>query len=156
MFPPYLSFAFAALTSLLSPTLAQRTCKAFPDTDSWPTQAEWDSLWSQVDGRLLTPLPPASACHAEWPDYDPAYCRVLRSQWGTSQFHANDPISSLWQNYNNYSCMPEVAAPCTWTGYPIYVVNATETAHVKAAVDFAREKNVRLNVKSSGHDFLGR
>jgi len=35
-------------------------------------------------------------------------------------------------------------------------VNATNKDDVKKAVDFAKENNVRLVVKGSGHDYLGR
>lgn len=36
------------------------------------------------------------------------------------------------------------------------MINATCKEDVKAGVDFARENNVRLNVKSTGHDYMGR
>lgn len=45
---------------------------------------------------------------------------------------------------------------CSGRGYPAYVVNATTAAHVQAAVNFAREHNVRLSVKNTGHDVPGR
>lgn len=51
--------------------------------------------------------------------------------------------------------MPNGGA-CTNTGYPVYVVAAEEASDVKAAIDFARSHGIRLNVKSTGHDFLGR
>jgi hypothetical protein len=41
-------------------------------------------------------------------------------------------------------------------GYPVYVVNATSSKHVKAGVDFARKHNIRLIVKATGHDYMGR
>lgn len=56
----------------------------------------------------------------------------------------------MWQNYNNYSCSPEPNAPCTNAGYPVYVVAAKNADDVKAAVDFARTRNIRLNIKSTG------
>lgn len=62
----------------------------------------------------------------------------------------------MWQNHNNYSCVPNGKMTCSGAGYPIYVVDAREAGDVKTAIDFARVKGVRLNVKSTGHDFLGR
>jgi hypothetical protein len=35
-----------------------------------------------------------------------------------------------------------------------YVVLATKIEHVKAGVDFAREHNLRLIVRNTGHDFM--
>ncbi|KAL9090548.1 MAG: hypothetical protein Q9165_005309 [Trypethelium subeluteriae] len=57
---------------------------------------------------------------------------------------------------NNDSCIPDPSAPCTGLGYPIYVVNASSADGIKVAVDFARENNIRVNVKASGHDYLKR
>lgn len=38
----------------------------------------------------------------------------------------------------------------------MYVINATEPKHVQLGVDFARKTGVRLVVKNTGHDFLGK
>jgi acetylornithine/succinyldiaminopimelate/putrescine aminotransferase len=38
----------------------------------------------------------------------------------------------------------------------VFVVNATETHHVEAAVKFAKEKNIRLVIKNTGHSYSGR
>ena len=62
---------------------------------------------------------------------------------------------------NNDTCLPDLAslgsvASCLATGYPVYVVNASCAEDIKAAVDFARQNNIRLNVKASGHDYLKR
>lgn len=65
-------------------------------------------------------------------------------------------IGSLFQNFNNDTCLPDPAAPCSSGGYPVYVINATCADHIKAGVDFARKNNVRLIVKNSGHDYIGR
>lgn len=42
---------------------------------------------------------------------------------------------------------------CTVGGYPTYVVNASTVAQVQKAVNFARDSNLRLNIKNSGHDY---
>lgn len=38
----------------------------------------------------------------------------------------------------------------------MYVVNATEPKHVQLAVNFARNTGVRLIIRNTGHDFLGK
>lgn len=45
---------------------------------------------------------------------------------------------------------------CTLGGYPSYVVNASTVANIQLAVNFARNSNLRLVVKNTGHDSLGR
>ncbi|UKZ74474.1 hypothetical protein TrVFT333_002142 [Trichoderma virens FT-333] len=62
----------------------------------------------------------------------------------------------MWDKFDNYTCLPEENTPCSPAGYPAYVVNASTAEHVKIGIDFARKYNVRLNVKNTGHDYLGR
>jgi hypothetical protein len=131
-------------------------CKAIPGSPDWPSDADWGNLNAAVSGRLLRPNPPAAACHRGWAGYSAAQCALVSEGWRDSDWHANNPTSNMWQNYNNYSCPPDASAPCSTSGYPLYVVAAREAKDVKAAVDFARTRNVRLNIKSTGHDFLGR
>jgi FAD/FMN-containing dehydrogenase len=45
---------------------------------------------------------------------------------------------------------------CALGNMPSYVVNATSTDDVQAAVKFAARYNLRLRVKNSGHDYSGR
>jgi hypothetical protein len=35
-----------------------------------------------------------------------------------------------------------------------YVILATKKEHIKAGIDFARERNLRLIIRNTGHDFL--
>lgn len=49
-----------------------------------------------------------------------------------------------------------VSDNCTLGGYPAYVVNATRVEHVQLAVNFARNSGLRVVVKNTGHDSLGR
>ena len=59
-------------------------------------------------------------------------------------------------DYNDISCLPDPAQPCSSTGYPAYAVQAESAGDVQAAVNFAARTNVRLVIKSTGHDYLGR
>ena len=134
-----------------------RICKATPGSPGWPSVQEWASFNQSLGGVLLKPPPPGGACHPGEPNYDTALCSTVAALWTTSfEFHENDPISNAFNNWNNDSCLPSSEAPCSGEGYPIYVVNATKPEHVQRAIDFARQKDIRLNVKCSGHDYLGR
>lgn len=126
-------------------------CKGIPGQTGWPSSAEWKSLNNAVKGHLLKPTPPAAACHG----LTLGDCSAISSGFKDSAWHAGNPVSNMWQNYNNYSCTPS-STTCTGQGYPVFVVEAQGANDVKAAIDFARTKNIRLNVKSTGHDFLGR
>jgi len=45
---------------------------------------------------------------------------------------------------------------CTRGFYGLYVIQATTKEHIKAGVDFARKRNLRLIIRNTGHDFMGR
>ena len=137
------------------PSINGSSCKAVPDSPTWPSKAQWDALNSSISGQLLAPLPPAAVCDPAFSVYDNASCAYVTAEYGSSDFLAKDPISVDWPNWENDACLPDTHK-CNPKLLPRYVVNATESVHVKAGVDFARERNVRLNVKGTGHDFLGR
>lgn len=60
--------------------------------------------------------------------------------------------------FQNYTCDPfhPISKPCTLGNLAQFSVNATETSHVQKAVRFAALHDIRLVVKNTGHDFLGR
>lgn len=62
----------------------------------------------------------------------------------------------MWNQYNNDTCLPIPNTPCSGAGYPIYVVNASTPAHVQAGVRFAGRHGIRLVIRSTGHDYVGR
>ncbi|KAF2405056.1 FAD-binding domain-containing protein [Trichodelitschia bisporula] len=146
-----------ALLALLGPALAAQEpprCKAIPNAPSWPPDTAWAALSNAVSGRLLKPPPPAAPCH-QGPSYNAQRCSAVRNGWGTADWHIAHPTSVMWQNWANYSC-PLEGQRCDGTGYPVYVVAAKTAEDVSAAVRFAGAMNVRMNIKSTGHDFLGR
>lgn len=150
-----LLYTLTYISSLLCHVQAQDiTCKSTPYDASWPSIFQWNHLNGSLSGRLLHPSPPASACHSYLGSNET--CANITSSWSTFAFHQDNPISTAWNNMNNDSCLPSTSAPCSGLGYPVYVVNATSANDVKLAIDFARDNNVRLNVKASGHDYLKR
>ncbi|KAF4909658.1 FAD-linked oxidoreductase ZEB1 [Colletotrichum fructicola] len=116
----------------------------------------WAALNESLGGRLLQPAAPGAVCHPGEPSYDAGRCAAAQAGWSRFDFHKADPVSVMWDNWSNDTCLPDAAYLCRADGYSAFVVNATTPEHVKFGVDFAREKNVRLIVKSTGHDYLGR
>ncbi|KAE8440852.1 hypothetical protein EG329_006369 [Mollisiaceae sp. DMI_Dod_QoI] len=132
------------------------SCKAVPSSADWPSNVEWSRLNASISGRLIKTSPPGAVCHPTQPTFNVLACPVVQAGWLTSAWHTDDPVSSIMNNWNNDTCLPIPTDPCSGEGYPIYVVNATCAEDVKRGLDFAREKNVRLIVKGTGHDYLGR
>jgi FAD/FMN-containing dehydrogenase len=95
-----------------------------------------------VDGQLIAVQSPLDACRAN-PDGEP--CRTLFKELKNPYFIGDSPALTQTCGWID-----------AWTAEPsIYAVAAQETAHVVAAVNFAREKNLRLVVKGGGHSYLG-
>ena len=131
-------------------------CKSTPGSSGWPSPSQWSSLNRSLAGQLIKSSPPGAVCHINHSPYDPEACSVVQTGWKLSVWHTEDPVSSINDNWNNDTCLPIPKAPYSNTGYPVYVVNATSAIDVKKGVDFARKHNIRLIVKGTGHDYLGR
>ncbi|RDA89010.1 hypothetical protein CP532_0668 [Ophiocordyceps camponoti-leonardi (nom. inval.)] len=152
---PSLLFLFFALVN--AGFTSKPDCKTFPGDEVWPSEAIWTTLNHTLDGRLLTSSPPpGAACHVDQTYPNVRECQRLKEDWTRYQWHSEDPVSVMWDQFTNYSCLPDPSFPCSSQGYPPYVINASTSEHVKAGIDFAKEHNIRLVVKNTGHDFIGR
>jgi hypothetical protein len=146
---------FIVIIACLSPVTA-KFCKAVPGTPGWPHESSWNALNATLGGQLIKPVPPGAVCHPDQPTYDATNCPSVKVAWTNFSSVLEAPVRSAWNNFDNDTCLPDSQYPCSGAGYPQYVVNATNAAHVKAGVDFARKNNIRLIVKGTGHDYLGR
>ena len=149
----------AIMLSLVGQTVlwsssAAAVCKTTPSSPMWPCAADWQALNKTLSGRLLEPAPPAAVCHPTQPSFDAAVCK--NTDWTDATTYANDPLGIINPNWSNDSCLPQPKFPCTGKGFPVYVVNASSPEHVSTGIKFAKKHNIRLNVKGSGHDYLGR
>jgi FAD/FMN-containing dehydrogenase len=55
--------------------------------------------------------------------------------------------------------MPTVdpsSGDCTLGGFPVYSVNVSNVGQIQLAVNFARNANLRLVIKNTGHCYLGK
>ena len=130
---------FAGLTPRVA-ALAARTVR--PGEPGWPSPAEWAALNESVGGRLVQVQSAFTVCE---PDAGSAACGDLFQ-------NLMDPFY-IDQSVNLTQTLGWIDA---FTSEPsAYAVLAASSADVSAAVNFAREHNVRLVVKSGGHSYLG-
>lgn len=145
---------FLGYASSLSSSRPQ--CKTTPDSKEWPSDNEWAGLNRSISGQLIKTVPPGAVCHPDQAAFDVLACPSVIAGWKTSVWHTNNPVSSVQDNWNNDTCLPNPITSCSGAGYPIYVVNATCAEDVKWGIEFAGKNNIRLVVKGTGHDYLGR
>jgi FAD/FMN-containing dehydrogenase len=113
-----------------------------PGDPTWPSAATWEKLNQDVGGQLLKPESPF------------AHCGVMPLSAACSE--------GLAQLKNPYYIGDQPALTQTsgwvdaWTlQSSVYAVAARGTADIVAAVNFAREHNLRLVVKGGGHSYQG-
>jgi len=107
----------------------------------WPAPARWDALRSRTAGRLVEVRSPLDACRGS-----DAACRAL--------FHE---LKNPYFIGDQVGLTQTTAWVDAWAFAPsVYAVAAESAADVAAAVNFARDNNLRLVVKGGGHSYLGR
>lgn len=108
-----------------------------PGDPGWPAASEWERLRQRVSGNLIAIRPPLEACRSS---PGSAACQELFHGLKNPYFIGDSPALTQTCGWAG-----------AWTAQPsVYAVAARETAHVVAAVDFARENNLRLVVKAAG------
>ncbi|KAJ5387582.1 FAD binding domain protein [Penicillium cosmopolitanum] len=141
-------FTFITLAFLAaSPVIASSKCKTSPHDPTWPSTGEWTSLNQSIQGgstsnrpRMLLLLP-------------------RKPFQITTQLQRESNDYSIW---NNNSCLPPGVSGyskekgCSVGGLPRYIVNATTEQQVATAMKWASDHNIRIVIKSTGHDLCGR
>ncbi|KAK0716288.1 hypothetical protein B0H67DRAFT_487356 [Lasiosphaeris hirsuta] len=133
-------------------------CKYQPGDPSWPSTSEWASLNASLNGHLLKPEPPGSACYPG-PKYDADTCAFLVGPARATRFFLDDPLTSLVTWGEGATCLPMLnttGRTCAQGGFPVYVVNASSVRDIQTAVNFARNRDIRLVIKNTGHDFIAK
>lgn len=56
--------------------------------------------------------------------------------------------------FQNFTCSPftDRSIPCELGNFPSYVINVTGVADVQAGLAFAKQHNVRIIIKNTGHE----
>lgn len=152
------------------------SCNFLPSDQGWPTKSAWDALNATVHGRLIATIPAAHVCHD--PTYDEAACTQLKKDWDGPQAQYKiqhrasysrglkrltdlrlaslHPARSALPSSRTRPANPFTprSKPCTLGNYASYSINVTGTKDVAAGIQFAKEKNVRLVVKNTGHEYV--
>ncbi|MFK4446622.1 hypothetical protein ABH944_006815 [Caballeronia udeis] len=113
-----------------------------PGDPRWPSGAQWNELGQQVGDALVKVQSPLLACRNS---PDSAGCQQLFKELKNPYFLGDEV--GLTQTLGWVDA---------WTSKPsVYAVAARNTNDIVAAVNFARQNNLRLVVKGGGHSYQG-
>ena len=113
-----------------------------PGDLAWPSEADWARLNGAVGGHLIKVQSPLAACR-DAPES--AVCRETLNNLRNPFYVGGQPGATQFSGWLD-----------AWMSTPsAYAVAAESAADVVAAVNFARERNLRLVIKGGGHSFQG-
>ncbi|ORY61446.1 FAD/FMN-containing isoamyl alcohol oxidase-like protein MreA [Pseudomassariella vexata] len=138
------------------PILQPGECKTFPGDEGWPADAKWDIFNGLLGNALIPTTPVAAPCCPNWGIDDKEKCNAIITNFADPDLH--EPTSNMWPIWQGWTCLP-IDSPngsCTLGGYPSYAVNISNVAQLQLAVNFARNSNLRLVIKNTGHCYLGK
>ena len=114
-------------------------CSARPGSGA----VNWQALNQQVGGRLIQVQSPLAPCMA---DGSSAACSAALRSLQNPFFNEDEPGATQTTGWLD-----------AWTpALSPYAVAAESAQDIAAAVSFARDNRIRLAVKGTGHDYLGR
>jgi hypothetical protein len=136
-------FMLLSPLSILAMSSHNLSCRCQPKQACWPTEKEWNGLAKQLTGKLVQPKNFFQACED---NSDGAACKkLLKDSYNPFNLQSKpsgSEVQGFWKGWHYHNST--------------YAVEAKNTADVVAAVNFAREHNLRLVIKGAGHDYIGR
>ncbi|XP_024359992.1 uncharacterized FAD-linked oxidoreductase ARB_02478 [Physcomitrium patens] len=158
--PLYIMILYAVTVAVSYASAESYKCRCL-DTNAacWPSKRELNEFNCSVGGRLITPNPTGRPCHD--PHYNPSLCQSLRNNYFDAYLRADNAGSMQWENWEDKgqeTCSMDapVSSKCHQGQVPVLGVQVEKVDDIQKAIKFAARHNLRVAVKSSGHDFLGR
>lgn len=140
----YIALSFAILLIIICPTVfARPACYCQPHEKCWPTAVEWANLNKKVAGHLLRPTSPLASCLNQ---ENSSTCALAITNIHNPFYNENHPGATQSQGW--YQAWQQSISE--------YAVAAQTTQDVVEAIQFAREHHLRVAIKGTGHDYLGR
>ncbi|KAH3945651.1 hypothetical protein HBH70_122520 [Parastagonospora nodorum] len=134
------------------------TCKVFPGDQNYPDALVWSEFDHLLGNALIETTPVAAPCYQSSGMYDALKCADISARFTTPDLHTSDPTSMMWPLFQGRTCMPtnNPNGTCTLGGYASYSINVGNVAQIQLGVNFARNANLRLAIKNTGHDYIGK
>ncbi|KAF7945317.1 hypothetical protein EAE96_010092 [Botrytis aclada] len=133
-------------------------CRYLPSDPAWPNQTAWNHLNQSTSGKLIRGVPLAQPCYA--PHFDHEKCSQIQEAWLLQSPFETNPVNIISPYWLNNSCSPfldsDPSGICVLGNLASYALNISSASDVITALKFVQENYIRLTIKNTGHDFLGR
>ncbi|PSR79577.1 hypothetical protein BD289DRAFT_415449, partial [Coniella lustricola] len=158
-------FASAALFSLFGPARGLAPYCLADDPSCFPSSDILTSFNSSIGGRLSAPPPYGRVCYQGF--FDATACQTLVENKTIAAFRENITAAMMFVNNEfdesgNGCPVPDTTqnvphnGSCVLGGLGTYFVDVESPQDISLAIQFAANYNLRLRVKNTGHDYLGR
>lgn len=123
--------------------MVKSACRCEPNQECYPKEADWLALESGLSQKLIQPVSPMVPCQL---DAKSVACQKALQTVHNPFLLEDDPGAAQSQGWFK-----------AWELKPsTHVIVAKSTSDVAKAVNFARIHNLKLVIKNTGHDYLGR
>ncbi|KAL4816686.1 hypothetical protein BDW67DRAFT_190708 [Aspergillus spinulosporus] len=155
-----LLLAISFKPTISAPNPPRGKCRCLPNDPCWPSAQTWNALNQSVNGHLVSLRPIGAVCHGR--EFNKAECAFAQQNTYNSQWRASQPGAlqitnweSKGQTLLDCDLNSPREAPCTQGRIPVYAVLAESADEIQNAVRFARDRNLRVVIKNTGHNALG-
>jgi hypothetical protein len=137
------------------------TC--IPGQACWPSGSEWSHFNQSIHGNLRLTMPWAApcynnnasdSCHKIATSYGDAIART--AQYGSMEFLDWESCGSSNCFLNSLQPSTPVSGKCSLGRLSTYYVEAHDSEDISKTLEFVRRHGIRLSIKNTGHDYLGR
>ncbi|KAJ0413824.1 FAD binding domain-containing protein [Aspergillus carlsbadensis] len=155
------------LSALGTVSAAESSYNCTPGQSCWPTATEWQAFNMTIGGRLVKTIPWAAPCYLTSGHYNMAKCSEIADKYTTGLeragvYGATEQVQ--YETCGNTGCLLQSIAPglpplgqrCELGSLSAYHVDVREPSHIAETIKFAKAHNIRLSIKNTGHDYLGR
>ena len=138
------------------------TYDCLPGKPCWPNPDQWALFNDTVKGHLQLTIPLGSPCFLSSPNYNATLCNFIQANIENGTFREEQPGAVQYPQYEAcgpVNCDPALAAAggnCSLGSLSAYYVDAETDEDVMNTILFAQIHHIRIVMRNSGHDLLGR
>ncbi|GJE99669.1 FAD-binding domain-containing protein [Phanerochaete sordida] len=142
-------------------------CRCLFTEPCWPSKDEFAALEATLSQPLLAPQQLATPCHTSW--FLNEECELAQELWVDGWWRSNSSNSAGGTEQPTFAAYyaPDghieacflnttLGYPCLQGNIPPIGVDVRSVKDIQLAIDFAAAHNLRVVVKNTGHDYLGR